>query len=340
MTTSRIVECVPNFSEGRDRAVIDAIADAIRGTAGCTLLDVDPGASTNRTVYTFVGDPEAVVEGALAAAREAQRAHRHAPPQGRAPADGRPGRLPVRARLRRDHGGLRGLREGVRAARGGRSSGIPVYLYEAASTQAHRKTLKQIRAGEYEGLGAKIAQPDWKPGLRARGARPRLGRHGHRRPRLPHRLQRQRPRHQGAGPPHRAERARAGPRPEGAGAAQGGEGHRLVGGRVRHGPGLDEPRRLHRDSPARGLRGLRGGGARAQGRGGGLGARGAHPAAGPADGGRALHREGEPVHRRRAAEDPPGRGAAGPVVDYALRPRQAHHRVHDRRQGRGAAGGR
>ena len=59
----RLVECVPNFSEGRDRAVIDAIADAIRSTPGCTLLDVDPGASTNRTVYTFVGAPEAVVEG-------------------------------------------------------------------------------------------------------------------------------------------------------------------------------------------------------------------------------------------------------------------------------------
>jgi len=68
MPLSRIVECVPNFSEGRDRAVIDAIAEAIRATAGCTLLDVDPGQSTNRTVYTFVGDPASVVEGALAAA--------------------------------------------------------------------------------------------------------------------------------------------------------------------------------------------------------------------------------------------------------------------------------
>src|SRR5512136_954345 len=68
----QLVECVPNFSEGRDRTVIDAIAEAIRGSAGCTLLDVDPGASTNRTVYTFVGSPEAVVDGALAAARAAR----------------------------------------------------------------------------------------------------------------------------------------------------------------------------------------------------------------------------------------------------------------------------
>src|SRR5512146_2597437 len=69
---AKLVECVPNFSEGRDRAVIDAIAAAIRATAGCTLLDVDPGASTNRTVYTFVGPPEAVVAGALAAAHAAR----------------------------------------------------------------------------------------------------------------------------------------------------------------------------------------------------------------------------------------------------------------------------
>jgi glutamate formiminotransferase/formiminotetrahydrofolate cyclodeaminase len=68
-----LVECVPNFSEGRDRAVIDAIAEAIRAAPGCTLLDVDPGASTNRTVYTFVGAPEAVVEGALAGARVARQ---------------------------------------------------------------------------------------------------------------------------------------------------------------------------------------------------------------------------------------------------------------------------
>ena len=68
----KIVECVPNFSEGRDKETIAAIADAIGNTPGCTLLDVDPGKSTNRTVYTFVGDPESVVEGALAGARIAR----------------------------------------------------------------------------------------------------------------------------------------------------------------------------------------------------------------------------------------------------------------------------
>ena len=67
----KIVECVPNFSEGRRAHVIEAIAAAVRDTEGCSLLDVAPGESTNRTVYTFVGRPDAVVEGALAAGRVA-----------------------------------------------------------------------------------------------------------------------------------------------------------------------------------------------------------------------------------------------------------------------------
>lgn len=158
----KLVECVPNLSEGRDRGVIDAIADAIRHTPGCTLLDVDAGRSTNRTVYTFVGEPGAVVEGALAAARIAR------------------GRIDMR-RHQGEHARLGALdvcpfvpvcgvtmddcvacaREfGRRAAE---ELGVPVYLYEAAATQAHRRTLRQIRAGEYEGLGEKIARPEWQP---------------------------------------------------------------------------------------------------------------------------------------------------------------------------------
>jgi glutamate formiminotransferase/formiminotetrahydrofolate cyclodeaminase len=159
---ARIVECVPNFSEGRDRSVIDAIASAIRSTPGCTLLDVDPGQSTNRTVYTFVGTPEAVVEGALAAARQAHslidmRRHRGEHP--------RMGALdvcpfvPVSGVTMEDCVAC-ALEFGRRAAA---ELGIPVYLYEAASQQAHRKTLKQIRAGEYEGLAERIVHPDWKP---------------------------------------------------------------------------------------------------------------------------------------------------------------------------------
>ena len=68
----KIIECVPNFSEGQNQDIITGIADAIKNTAGCNLLDVDPGRSTNRTVYTFTGDPETVIDGALAAARVAK----------------------------------------------------------------------------------------------------------------------------------------------------------------------------------------------------------------------------------------------------------------------------
>ena len=71
MSGDKIVECVPNFSEGRNQETVQAIAAAIRATDGCSLLDVSPGDSTNRTVYTFVGRPDAVVEGALAGARAA-----------------------------------------------------------------------------------------------------------------------------------------------------------------------------------------------------------------------------------------------------------------------------
>lgn len=73
MAASKVVECVPNFSEGRKDATVQAIASAIRDTVGCSLQDVDPGTSTNRTVYTFFGPPGAVVEGALSAARVARR---------------------------------------------------------------------------------------------------------------------------------------------------------------------------------------------------------------------------------------------------------------------------
>lgn len=159
---TRIVECVPNFSEGRDRAVIDAIAEAIRRTQGCTLLDVDPGASTNRTVYTFVGEPQAVVEGALAAARVARERidmRRHAGEHPRMGALDVCPFVPVSG-VTMDDCVAAAKEFGRRLAE---ELGVPVFLYERAATQEHRRSLKQIRAGEYEGLAARLARPEWAP---------------------------------------------------------------------------------------------------------------------------------------------------------------------------------
>lgn len=158
----KIVECVPNFSEGRDRTIIDAIAEAIRNTDGVTLLDVDPGKSTNRTVYTFVGSPSAVVEGALNGARIARKLIDMRKQHGEHP---RMGALDVCPFV--PVAGVT-MEECVECANefGRRASdelGIPVYLYEEAAKQDYRKKLPQIREGEYEGLAARIKKPEWKP---------------------------------------------------------------------------------------------------------------------------------------------------------------------------------
>lgn len=158
----KLVECVPNFSEGRDRAVIDAIADAIAASAGCTLLDVDPGRSTNRTVYTFVGAPEAVVEGALAGARVARARIDMRKHEGEHP---RVGALDVCPFVPVSGVGMddcvalaRAFGEGLAA-----ELGVPVYLYAHAARADHRRTLRQIRSGEYEALPQRIGRAEWAP---------------------------------------------------------------------------------------------------------------------------------------------------------------------------------
>jgi glutamate formiminotransferase/formiminotetrahydrofolate cyclodeaminase len=158
----KIIECVPNFSEGRRKEVIEAIAEAIRATAGCTLLDVDPGRSTNRTVYTFVGSPQAVVEGALAGARVARRQIDMRTHSGEHP---RMGALDVCpfvpvANVTMDEC-VAASREFARRA--AEELAIPLFLYEDAAQNPHRKTLPQIREGEYEGLAERLKQPEWKP---------------------------------------------------------------------------------------------------------------------------------------------------------------------------------
>ena len=158
----KIVECVPNFSEGRNRETIDAIADAIAQTKGCRLLDVDPGKSTNRTVYTFVGSPEAVIEGALNSARIARQKidmRTHKGEHHRMGAMDVCPFIPV-ANVTMEECVDISKEFGRRAAE---ELGIPVYLYEESALLEYRKKLPQIREGQYEGIKNRITTPEWKP---------------------------------------------------------------------------------------------------------------------------------------------------------------------------------
>jgi glutamate formiminotransferase/formiminotetrahydrofolate cyclodeaminase len=165
---------VPNFSEGRNRAVIDAIADAIKGVAEVKLLDVDPGADTNRTVYTFVGPPEAVADAAVKAAHKASELIDMSRHQGARPRIGAMDVCPIVpiAGVTMD--------ECVEVARGiGRRIGdelrLPVYFYEYAATSEQRRSLADIRAGEYEGLERKLQDPAWAPDAGPARFDPRFG---------------------------------------------------------------------------------------------------------------------------------------------------------------------
>jgi glutamate formiminotransferase/formiminotetrahydrofolate cyclodeaminase len=158
----KIVECVPNFSEGRDQLVIEAIANAIKQTPGCQLLDVDPGKSTNRTVITFVGDPKSVVQGALNAARKARELidmRKHSGEHPRMGAMDVCPFIPV-ANVSMEECAACAAEFAQLASE---ELGIPFYLYEEAQTLEYRKKLPQIREGEYEALPNRIVTPEWRP---------------------------------------------------------------------------------------------------------------------------------------------------------------------------------
>ena len=160
--SQRVVECVPNFSEGRDMAKMRQITDAIESVSGVKLMDVDAGIDTNRTVVTFVGDPDSVVEAAFrgiaAAARLIDmRTHSGAHPRMGA-CDVCPF-IPVEG-LDMDDCAELARRLGERV---GRELEIPVYLYEHAASRPERSNLAVVRKGEYEGLEKKLQDPEWKP---------------------------------------------------------------------------------------------------------------------------------------------------------------------------------
>ena len=164
----RIIECVPNFSEGRNMEAIKQITDAIESIKGVKLLDVDPGEATNRTVVTFVGEPEAVVDAAVAGIKRAtevidMRLHKGAHPRMGA-CDVCP-LIPVSGITMEECAELaRAL-----AKRVAEELKVPTYCYEAAAFKSERRNLAVCRAGEYEGLPEKLANEDKRPDF---GARP------------------------------------------------------------------------------------------------------------------------------------------------------------------------
>jgi len=175
MTFSPLVECVPNFSEGRDSAVLDALGDAIRGVPGVRLLDVHRDADHHRSVFTFVGAPDAVAEAAFAAVRCAVdridlRVHRGEHPRLGA-ADVVPF-VPIRDATMDDC--VRLAR--VCGRRIGDALGVPVYLYQAASTRPERRDLADVRKPRFEGLSACLASdPAWIPDFGPRVVHPSAG---------------------------------------------------------------------------------------------------------------------------------------------------------------------
>jgi glutamate formiminotransferase/formiminotetrahydrofolate cyclodeaminase len=171
---ARLVECVPNFSEGRNRAVIDAIADAIKGVAEVKLLDVDPGADTNRTVYTFVGPPDAVSDAALKAARKAYELIDMARHHGAHPRMGAMDVCPIVpvADVTMDDCVEISRTLGRRIAD---DLQVPVYFYEYAATSETRRSLANIRTGEYEALERKLQDPAWAPDAGPARFDPRFG---------------------------------------------------------------------------------------------------------------------------------------------------------------------
>lgn len=170
----RIIECVPNFSEGRDMNIIHQITAQIEAVEGVKLLDIDPGKATNRTVVTFVGAPEDVVEAAFQAIKKAAELidmRNHTGEHPRMGATDVCPFIPVSGVT---------MEEAVEYSRQlgkrvGDELGIPVFLYEYSATKPENKNLSTIRAGEYEGMEAKLATPDFTPDFGAKKLNPTAG---------------------------------------------------------------------------------------------------------------------------------------------------------------------
>src|SRR5260370_11498171 len=170
----KLVECVPNISEGRRREIYEAVAAAAVSVPGVTLLNVDPGVETNRTVITFVGEPDAVVEGAFQLIRKGHQLIDMSKHRGAHPRMGAIDVVPFVpvAGMMMDECAELARRLGKRV---GEELSVPVYLYEFAASAPHRRNLAAILEGDYEGLAPKIMHKDWSPHFGPREFHPRCG---------------------------------------------------------------------------------------------------------------------------------------------------------------------
>jgi glutamate formiminotransferase len=171
--SDQLIECVPNFSEGRNQQTIDAIADAIKSVANVKLMNIDVGIDANRTVYTFAGKPQAVLEAAYQAIKTAgeridMRVHKGEHPRMGA-CDVCP-LIPLQ-NITMDEVVELSKQLGKRLA----SLGIPVYLYEYSATTLLRKNLAYLRKGEYEAIAEKIKSAEWKPDFGKQQFNPKFG---------------------------------------------------------------------------------------------------------------------------------------------------------------------
>ncbi len=158
----QLIECVPNISEGRDAAKIEAIAQVVETVEGVKLLDVDPGKATNRTVITFVGEPEQVIEAAFLLIKKASELIDMSNHSGAHPRFGATDVCPLVpiSNISLEETAKYAHKLGERV---GKELGIPGYFYEKAAKEDKRKNLANCRQGEYEGLPKKLSDPDWKP---------------------------------------------------------------------------------------------------------------------------------------------------------------------------------
>lgn len=158
----KLIECVPNFSEGNDLTIIKQITNAIESVDGIKLLNVDPGKATNRTVVTFVGDESQVVEAAFRAIQKAAELIDMSKHKGEHPRFGATDVCPFIPIANASMEDCIACAKEL-GARVGKELSIPVYLYENAASAEHRRNLASVRAGEYEGIKDKIKLADWQP---------------------------------------------------------------------------------------------------------------------------------------------------------------------------------